>query len=206
MKEKIHNTTLRYKKTIHRIWIITILLTIIFLLISLCLQNMEAPITYMYKNKEIISSSWHDIFEKICLSMLLFVAIITIGVYAICYKLKKCSGKRILGRVLVSTIVWIFSMIVIGCSKLIVCGVKWDYAPEYFEFTHQKHKLVIQEKAFLLYGGANIFQVNDDNLAFLIGHFSTDDGGRNHGKYDIQWEENYAILYYNDKSIRVEFQ
>ena len=65
--------------------------------------------------------------------------------------------------------------------------------------------IVVEEESYILYGGAIIYQVLNNNEALIIGHIATDDGYRNKGNYDIKWnEDNLEISYhYGDLENRV---
>lgn len=90
-------------------------------------------------------------------------------------------------------------------SNIIVIGTydENDYAPAYYEFSDNIHTIVIEEESFMLYGGGTVYQILDDNKAVEIVRFTTDDGGRNNGKYVIEWFDDCAEITYNtfvDKS------
>ena len=48
-----------------------------------------------------------------------------------------------------------------------------------------------------MYGEGYIFQIQDDNSAILLEHFTTDDGGRNNGMYDVIWFNDHAEITYH---------
>lgn len=73
-----------------------------------------------------------------------------------------------------------------------------DYSPQFYEFENNSHKIVICEKSWLLGGFGDVYQVYNDNTAWKIGSFTTDDGYRNNGDYKIKWSEGGADITYND--------
>jgi len=100
-----------------------------------------------------------------------------------------------------------------GFSDIAINGLwqKSDYFPVCYEFTDGQHTIVIEEESFLLYGGGTVYQIKDNNNAVIIGNISTDDGGRNHGRYDIKWlNDGCEITYdYDDNrkaTEKVEFK
>ena len=74
--------------------------------------------------------------------------------------------------------------------------MKSNFSSNYIK-TDDIHTIVIEERSFLLYGGGTIYQIYDDNTAAVIGDISTDDGGRNYGRYDIKWFQDSAEITYN---------
>lgn len=57
--------------------------------------------------------------------------------------------------------------------------------------------IIIVAVTFLLNGGAVVYQVNANNTAIVIGSLNTDDGGRNHGNYEIKWLDECVEITYN---------
>lgn len=107
--------------------------------------------------------------------------------------------EKILKKTISLWFIFVISTIMLLFSNIVVTGLydENDYSPEYFEFSDNKHTLVIEEKSFLFDGKGYVFQIQDDNSAILLEYFSTDDGGRNLGMYDIAWFNNYAEITYH---------
>ena len=85
------------------------------------------------------------------------------------------------------------------------------YDPKCFEFSDGEHTVVIEEESWLLGGWGNIYQVNDDGSAQRLSRFSTDDGHRNEGNYDINWHDDSADITYDNgnggrETVTVKFE
>jgi hypothetical protein len=86
-----------------------------------------------------------------------------------------------------------------------------DTDPKCFEFSDGEHTVVIEEESWLLGGWGNIYQVNDDGSAQRLSRFSTDDGFRNEGNYDINWHDDSADITYDNgnggrETVTVKFE
>lgn len=86
-----------------------------------------------------------------------------------------------------------------------------DTDPKCFEFSDAQHTVVIEEESWLLGGWGNIYQVNDDGSAQRLSRFSTDDGFRNEGNYDINWHDDSADITYGNgnggrETVTVKFE
>ncbi|MDE6848982.1 MAG: hypothetical protein K2O29_10245 [Ruminococcus sp.] len=179
-------------------------------IVSLFIQDIPENISYVYQNKKIILHSWHDYFEMFTGLIFLLVLISSLVSTAIWIILKIKSGEKITKKIFLTWVSVILCYIMLGLSDIIINGL-WqesDYCPVCYEFTDGQHKIVIEEESFLLYGGGTIYQIDDNNNAFVIGRIDTDDGGRNNGKYDIKWADDGCEITYdycnlnNDKVIK----
>ena len=93
---------------------------------------------------------------------------------------------------------------------VVISGL-YDYDSKCFEFSDAQHTVVIEEESWLLGGWWNIYQVNDDGSAEYLRGFSTDDGYRNNGNYDIRWYDDRADITFNNgnggmETVTVEFE
>lgn len=186
-------------KIIRRVQFVLFILSFVLLAVSNRISGLPAPVTLEYVNNEIVSHSWHDFYESIVVIILLvqlalyFALIIANIVNKIRNKVKIC------GSVSFTVFLVVFSYVTSGLSLVFVEGF-WsdsDYNPQCYMFTDNNHTIVIEERSFLLYGGGTIYQIHDDNTASVIGSISTDDGGRNHGIYDIKWSDDCAEITYS---------
>ena len=75
-----------------------------------------------------------------------------------------------------------------------------EYSPKYYDFSNENRKIVICETSYLLGGWGSVYQIYDDNTAWCIGKFYTDDGYRNNGKYQINWTDDGITVIYDDGS------
>ena len=186
-------------KIIRKIQFISIIVSLVVLAMSHRLSCIPAPATLKYVNNEIVSHSWHDFYTSIVVVIMLvqlalyFALIIADIVNKIKNRVKICSSVSF------TVFLVLFSYITSGFSLAFMDDF-WtddDYYPQCYMFTDNNHTIVIEERSFLLYGGGTIYQIHDNNKASVIGSISTDDGGRNHGRYDIEWSESGAEITYD---------
>lgn len=188
----------RFRKTVKLIPAVSLCVSLLLLVISFFIQKIPANTSYVYQNKEIVVHSWRETFETflgIVFLLILLVAFVT-TVILIIEKIKskwKISGNifRTWGCVVLCYIIFGFSFLMVTTDDL------YDYYPVCYEFFDGHHKIVIEEESFLLYGGGTIYQIDNDNNALVIGHISTDDGGRNNGNYDIEWSDDGCEITYD---------
>lgn len=64
------------------------------------------------------------------------------------------------------------------------------YYPEYYVVPDSSHTvdLLFEEGSFLLNGHTNVYLLDEENHAYIIGSFTTDDGATQNGEYDITLE------------------
>lgn len=106
--------------------------------------------------------------------------------------------EKLLRVIIQSVCIYFVGLVVIMISNILVIGLYGNeaYDPSYYEFTNGNNTVVIEEKSFLLYGEGSINQVFEDKSAIELARFSTDDGGRNNGEYDVLWKgESVEITY-----------
>ena len=83
--------------------------------------------------------------------------------------------------------------------------------PKCFEFSDGEHTIVIEEEAFMFGGWGTVYQVEESGKAVVLKGFTTDDGYRNEGNYDIRWSDDSAEITFNDgqggkTTVTVEFK
>lgn len=187
------------KELIKSIPFLDIVICIIFLIVSFIIQDFPSNPTYTYINNCIVTHSWHDIYSIVLAIVFFIIALVTL-VCIVIWIIKKINGKE---KIVKYIFILIFSILFCSITLLIsdsIVGGLWtddDYSQSYYKFSDNKHTIVIEERSFLLYGGGTIYQINDDNSAVIIHTFSTDDGGRNNGHYEINWHDDYAEITYN---------
>lgn len=154
--------------------------------------------SYVYRNNEIVTQSWRDNFETFIGFVFLLVLLVAF-VTTVILIIEKIKSKRKIAKDIFRT--WgcvILCYVIFGFSSLMVTTDDlYDYYPVCYEFTDGQHTIVIEEESFMLYGGGTIYRIDDDNNAFVIGHISTDDGGRNNGNYDIKWSDDGCEITYD---------
>ncbi|MGN0682674.1 MAG: hypothetical protein ACI4JY_03265 [Oscillospiraceae bacterium] len=187
------------KRAIKMIPIIFLCLSALLLIVAFLIKDVPAEKSYVYSNNQIITTSWHNFFvyftEGLFIAILISAVILTI----ICVVAKVKSKEKITRKISLIWISGIVCSVIIMLSNILVLNI-WsddDYSPQCYKFTDGQHTIVIEEKSFLLYGGATVYQIKDNNEAVILNEFSTDDGGRNNGHYDINWHDNYAEITYN---------
>lgn len=190
---------MKLKKIIKTIQIISLIISLVVLAVSHRLSSIPAPATLEYMNNEIVSHSWHDFYETI-LIIILLVQFVLLSALIIADIVNKIRNKvKICGSVSFTVFLVVFSYFTSGLSLMFIEDF-WtdsDYNPQCYMFTDNNHTIVIEERSFLLYGGGTVYQIDDDNKAKVIGSISTDDGGRNYGRYDIKWFQDCAEITYD---------
>ena len=71
--------------------------------------------------------------------------------------------------------------------------------------------MVIKEESWLLGGWGTVYQVEESGKAVVLKGFTTDDGYRNEGNYDIRWSDDSADITFNNgqggkETIMVKFE
>lgn len=178
--------------------VLSVGVSLLMCIISYCAGKISPKISYVYRNNEIVTQSWRDNFElfiAIVFLLVLLAAFVT-TVILIIEKIK--SKRKIAGNIFRTWGCFILCYVIFGFSSLMVTTDDlYDYYPVCYEFTDGQHTIVIEEESFMLYGGGTIYRIDDDNNAFVIGHISTDDGGRNNGNYDIKWSDDGCEITYD---------
>lgn len=190
---------MKLKKIIRKIQFISFIVSLVVLAVSHRLSCIPAPATLEYVNNEIVSHSWHDSYSSVivCVFFIQILAYIVLIIADIIDKIRR--RDIIVNSILLTLFLVAFSYVTSGFSLIFMDGF-WtddDYYPQCYMFTDNNHTIVIEERSFLLYGGGTIYQIHDNNKASVIGSISTDDGGRNHGRYDIEWSESGAEITYD---------
>lgn len=187
------------KQAIKYLPLIDIGLSITLLIVTFFIKDIPKDSSYFYQNNTIIESSWHNTFDLITAGLFLIILIISIILTIICIVQKIKNKEKIKKYIL---LIWTSEMIcflIILFSNVLVIGI-WsdnDYSPDYYKYTDGRHMIVIREESFLLYGGGTIYQIKENNEAIILENFTTDDGGRNKGKYEIKWYDDYAEITYD---------
>lgn len=179
--------------------ITNLIISIILLIVSFAIKNIPQNKTYHYTNNQIKFHSWHNVFENFIAAIFILTLISCIVSTFVCIAEGRKLQERIAKKI---SFVWIIG--VVCCAVILLSGVVvldvWaddDFSPSCYEFTDGKHTIVIEEKSFLLSGTGTVFQIEDNDKAMMLCEFSTDDGGRNNGHYDIKWYDNCVEITYN---------
>ena len=187
------------KKAIKITAVVELMSSVILLIVAFFIQGIPENKLYYYRNNQITSSSWHNVFEYFPCGLFLALLTLSAALTIICIVGRIKTKQKVKKHLL---IIWgseIVCFLIIMLRYVLVMGI-WsdeDYFPICYEFTDGQHTIVIEEESFLLYGGGTIYQINDDNEAVILNVFTTDDGGRNNGNYDISWYDDYAEITYH---------
>lgn len=187
------------KKALKIIPLIELGLAAVTLIAAFFISDIPAEYSFVYKNGRIIANSWHNSFALLTDVLLgIILALSAILIFArIAAKIR--SKENISPKISITLISALVCSIMILLSHDKVCG-SWtdeDYNTQYYKFTDGRHTIVISESSFMLYGGGTVYQIMDNNDAVILYDFTTDDGGRNHGNYIINWHDDHAELTYN---------
>lgn len=186
------------KKMIRLVPILSFGGALLLLVSGVLLSNVPANESYTYENGVIVVHSWEVWFSRIT-DLLLFLVLCGVAVVTVLCIVSKIKWKEaVTVRLLVSWLVGVVClfMIVFGDAAAVGMARREDLDPKCYTFTNEQHTLVIEEESFLLGGWGTIYQVKSDNTAVVIGRFSTGDGLRNKGVYQIKWFENGAQITY----------
>lgn len=173
---------------------------LLLLVSGILLSSVPANESYTYENGVIVVHSWEVWFSRIA-DLLLLLVLCGVAVVTVLYIVSKIKWKEAVAvRLLVSWVVGVacLFMIVFGDAAAVGMARREDFDPQCYTFTNGQHTLVIEEESFLLGGWGTIYQVRNDNTAVVIGRFSTDDGLRNKGVYQIKWFEDSAEITYRE--------
>ena len=154
--------------------------------------------------------SWVDIVFSVC-----FMADVIAGLASWIFVIldKAINRRKILKRVLimfpVGAVFFFISLLGISCvntyrGEADGSNFASKYSPEYYEYCQDDKRIVVCEYSWLLGGFGSVYQITPDDRMIEIGQFGTDDGYRNHGKYDIKWEEDGISLTYTYDPIASE--
>ena len=171
----------------------------VLLIISFFIRDIPVKVSHFYKNGRIVTDSWHETFSTIVAALMFIIIILTAVYIIICISAKVKHKEDISGKIPLAVLIAAVCAVMLFFSDIMVCGL-WgndDYEPEYYEFSNGQHTIVIEEKSFLLHGGGTVYQIMDNDEAVVIHQFTTDDGGRNKGNYDIKWYGDHAALTYS---------
>ncbi len=196
MRKKLENV----RKDKVKIYILaSLIVSLIFLVISYFVAKIPENATFFYENNEIVSRSWHDSYLDVAatIDVTIFLLAIALTVWLVVDKIR--MRAKIAAKIGGIWLVEIICFFIFMMAYIFIDGL-WDesdFDPVYYEFSDGNHTIVVREESFLLYGGARIFQIMDDNRAVVIGALVTDDGARNNGNYDIVWSDSYVEITYH---------
>ncbi len=174
-------------------------------------RKLPNKVFYSYRNNQISSISLLGIIGFCILAMFVITAVCAFAILKRKSKqqsdvqIKKWYKSAIKGAVISLVLT------AIGAALYAVNSDWNDRDPKCFEFTDGKHTIVIEEESWLLGGWGTIYQVNDDDTALKLKGFSTDDGYRNQGNYDIKWHDDSADITYDNgnsgrETVTVKFE
>lgn len=171
---------------------------ILFVLSFLKFESDHTRHNFTYENGLITFSSWKTVISDIISVYMVVTIVIFIFLCVIAFKCRK-NGEAALGKLFLNFIMIILTLFVcfVTCDNFNDSPFGSEYNPVFYEFTDNKHKIVICEETFLLGGWGTVYQVYEDNTAYPIGSFSTDDGYRNNGNYELEWSDNGINVIYN---------
>lgn len=179
---------------VSKLWLVNFFLPILIVFTACIIGNLEFKETYRYIGGEIKLITTRDsaamiILASGCVFPLLFLVEIVLLV-----KNRAVS----FGKILLSLILLIFSVLCVSFSAICIGGLINEYYPDYYEFSNNGKQIVICEESYLLGGWGTVYQIDSSGIAVQVGSFGTDDGYRNGGDYEIEWFQNYALIHYFD--------
>ena len=171
-------------------------LSFVMLMLSFVVKDLPANKTFTYENNRIVGHSWRNNYE-IFIGVVSLVSVIVILVFLINFVVSKVRNNEAIFKSIVKCIgVILVCFICSVMSEILISDSNWERNPVYYEFSDDKHMIVIEEESFLFYGGGSIYQVFDDGSATELTKFTTDDGGQNKGNYDISWKHDSVTITY----------
>lgn len=192
---------------------IELLLSVLIVGGILLLRKYPDTVTYTYENKEIISSSLHKNISSAALTLGFWIVVVwCIIITAICI-FRRIKTDEDTSKLYSFT--WIVTAL---CTVILFFGwfisedsLLGDYDPKCFEFSDAQHTVVIEEESWLLGGWGTVYQVEESGKAVVLKDFTTDDGYRNEGNYDIRWSDDSAEITFNNGqggkgTVTVEFK
>lgn len=189
-------------KKYQKVWKISLIVWLIvsILILLLSLVPFETGFTrdnFIYENGVISYSSMKTDFLAIIDMYALLSTLLFVFMCVISFKLG--NGIRRAARILLNALVCLFTIFLCFAlgGNLDDDPFSIEYSPVFYEFSHNEHKIVICEESFLLGGWGTVYQVYEDNSAYPIGSFSTDDGYRNNGKYELEWDKSGVAVTYD---------
>ncbi len=146
------------------------------------------------KSNSIIMRSLHEEVVDTLIRIMLYLIVVCCIVITVVCIVERVRHDADVGRLYAMT--WIISGVCAAALFIgsVLVGSSSDTDPKCFEFTDNKHNIVIEEESWLLGGWGNIYQVYDDGSAKKLNSFSTDDGYRNNGSYEITWYDDHADI------------
>lgn len=177
------------------IWIV-IVMNMAAAVAGIVLQSPEVSYIYRYDGDVISKSSWLDAFEIGSYVYMAVEILLIVAAIVLIPKIKNIEKAHRTRNIIISIVLIPVSVVIIFFSKTIVVGFENDYGAEYFEFEDEDRKVVICEESWEQSGWGTIYQVEEDGTAYIIGEFVTDDGYRNNGEYDWEWNEDGVNIRY----------
>lgn len=175
---------------------VSIALCAIALIVFFVLKNVDVSYTYRYLNDEIVSESWHDYIKVgAYIYSAIVVVLMACAIYFVFDAYKKKQEKLWLN--LIVSIIFIPIMIgtVIGGS-LLVTGMPVDYEVSYYLMSSNEHPVLVCEKYREGECLGEVYQIESDGEAFLLGKFSTENGYRNSESYTFEEYEGGIKVYF----------
>ncbi len=188
------------KHIIWILWVLNVVIDIISIITLIFLKFADNYIpgflNYVYDGS-VIKETWRNgflIFNLVCFIIIFILSIISFVLTV--YIKSKDKNFKIIFKIIISIMMFVFSFGIFGFGYIIVIGDNILYQPEYYEFSDGNHNIVICEETFFVGGYGTVYQVNDDNSAYMIKEFITDDGYRNNGDYEFEWSDDCVDIYY----------
>lgn len=194
-----------YQKITRITRLVMFVTAILLLIVTFCVADIDPVRTVCYdelRNKIVASTTWRDDYADVCAMLAVLVFPLLFLIVCITNIIGKIRDKiKISGAILLTLALSLFCS---GVSTFCFLGMDdsgsdSEFYPVCYRFSDSErpeHQIVIQEISYLLYGGGTVYQIMDDNQVSVIGNFSTDDGLRNHGNYEISWSDSGAEITY----------
>ena len=203
------NTNAEFKRFLKTSCLVKFLITLIIaaILVIAALKSI-APLTrfnYIFENGQIVFHDLRSGIPMICATFLAGISVVWSVCAVVITIIKGITRKADIG-VVPWTALLIFIDIIMAAGFLTgaylhttACNDSFfdNYCPEFYTFEHDDKRIVMAEGAYFFDGCTAVYQVFDDNTAWEIGSFHTDDGAVNGGKYDLEWSESGISITYD---------
>lgn len=149
-------------------------------------MNIEVNYTYRYVSGEIVKSSWLDTFEKITYVYAGVVVAIMIAAIVFVFDAYKKKQEKLWLNLIVSII---FIPIMVGAvigGSFIVKGIPIDYEINYYLLSPKEHPVLVCEKYREGECKGEVYQLESNGDAYLLGKFATENGYRNSKSYSYE--------------------
>ena len=184
---------------VKRVWLLAVAFNIFLVVCVGIIDWLPENTKVTYVNKELIFESWKFIVYDAW--GWLFVIPIVMFIIMVAVSLRGIKQNKLRGgiKIVLSVFICLVSLLVVVFTYIALVGWgQWeDNDSKCYEFSNAERKIVICESSYLLAGWGDIYLIEEDNSAHWLAHFSTDDGGRNEGEYELEWKKDGVEVTYD---------